>query len=197
MTRKGGPAWTRFPASTSGQCRESAELAGRGHTHYQWGDEERTRVTVRWLKDYARSKRRRPFAAVLGYVLPHCPFVAPKPLFDYYYERVDIPTVEQRQPATIRRWRDIRGVLDPPLPQERIRVARAACYGLCEHIDSLIGQVLDAEGNADGRPEIVLDFSGAGKGDRIVLSWDGIYMTEVYNDPQVPIRAWIGAIIDE
>ena len=61
----------------------------------------------------------------------------------------------------------------------------------------LVVQVLDAEGNADGRPEIVLDFSGAGKGDRIVLSWDGIYMTEVYNDPQVPIRAWIGAIIDE
>jgi len=143
MTRKGGPAWTRFSGNTSGQCREAVEVAGRGHTHYQWADEERTRVAVRWLKDKAGGGRRRPFAAVLGYVLPHCPFVAPKPLFDYYYERVDIPPVEQRQPATIRRWRDIRGVLDPPLGEERVRVARAAYYGLCEHIDSLIGQVLD------------------------------------------------------
>ena len=61
----------------------------------------------------------------------------------------------------------------------------------------LVVQVLDANGEPDGRPEIVPDFTGAGKGDRIILSWDGIYMTEVYNDPQVPIRAWTGGIIDE
>lgn len=143
MPWKGGPAWTKFPGNTSGQCRESVEIAGRGQTHYQWGDEERTRAAVRWLKEKATAKSTRPFAAVLGYVLPHCPFVAPKELFDYYYDRVNIPTTEERQPATIRRFRKLRGLVDPPLPEERLRVALAAYYGLCEHIDSLIGQVLD------------------------------------------------------
>jgi len=61
----------------------------------------------------------------------------------------------------------------------------------------LVVQVLDAHGEPDGRPEIVPDFVGAGKGDRIILSWDGIYMTEVYDDPQVPIRAWTSGIIDD
>ncbi len=61
----------------------------------------------------------------------------------------------------------------------------------------LVVQVLDAHGKPDGRPEIVPDFIGAGKGDRIILSWDGIYMTEVYDDPQVPMRAWTCGIIDE
>ncbi|MCF7854983.1 MAG: sulfatase-like hydrolase/transferase [Candidatus Pacebacteria bacterium] len=143
MARKGGPMWTKFPSSTSGQCRECVEVAGRGQTHYQWSDEERTRVARQWLKEKAQSPGPRPFAAVLGYTLPHCPFVARRDLFDYYYERVDIPSVEEAQPETVRRFRDLRGILDPPLPAERIRVARAAYYGLCEHIDSLIGQVLD------------------------------------------------------
>jgi choline-sulfatase len=143
MPYKGGPLWTKFPGSTSGQCRESVEIAGRGHTHYQWSDEERTRVAVQWLKEKASSAVSRPFAAVLGYTLPHCPFVARPDLFNYYYEKVDIPSVEERQPATIRRFRELRGIYNPPLSEERIRIARAAYYGLCEHIDSLIGQVLN------------------------------------------------------
>jgi len=61
----------------------------------------------------------------------------------------------------------------------------------------LLVQVLDAKGEPEGHPEVVTDFIGAGKGDRIILSWDGIYMTEVYDDPQVPIRAWSSGIIDD
>jgi choline-sulfatase len=36
----------------------------------------------------------------------------------------------------------LRGILEA-LPQERIRVARAAYYGMCEHLDLLIGKILD------------------------------------------------------
>lgn len=147
MTPKGGPFWTKFPGSTSGQCRESVEIAGRGNTHYQWGDEEKTRISIKWLEHRAHSSETRPFAAVVGYTLPHCPYVAPRELFDYYYEHADIPKIEQNQPETIIRFRKLRGILDPPLDNERIRVARAAYYGLCEHIDNLMGQVLDAVEN--------------------------------------------------
>jgi ethanolamine utilization protein EutN len=61
----------------------------------------------------------------------------------------------------------------------------------------LVVQILDAKGNPEGRPEIISDFCGAGKGDRVFISWDGIYMTEVYKNPQVPIRAWICGIVDK
>ena len=117
MPDKGGPLWTKFSGSTSGQSRKGVEIAGRGHTHYQWSDEERTRVAVQWLKDKGEGPQDRPFAAVLGYTLPHCPFIAKRELFDYYYERVEIPTVEEAQPATVRRFRELRGILDPPLPE--------------------------------------------------------------------------------
>ena len=61
----------------------------------------------------------------------------------------------------------------------------------------LIVQVLDANGNPEGRPQIVVDFTGAGKGDHVILNWDGIGTREMFNDPHVPQRAWLCGIIDE
>lgn len=141
MTWRGGPAWQHYSAASTGQSRTCVEIGGRGKTFYQWEDEERTRFTCDWLREKAQGEER-PFAAVLGYVLPHCPFIAPQELFDYYYDNVEIPTVEDDLPPAVQRFRELRRLTDPPLPEERIRVARAAYYGLCEHIDSLIGQVL-------------------------------------------------------
>ncbi len=61
----------------------------------------------------------------------------------------------------------------------------------------LLVQVLDAAGQPEGRPQIVVDFTGAGKGDRVILNWDGIGSQEYHNDPEVPQRAWLSGIIDE
>jgi len=144
VPRKGGDRWARFPSATSGQSRESVEIAGKGTTSYQWYDEQVTETACRYLREKARDRGGRPFAAVVGYVLPHCPFVAPAELFDYYYDRIDLPEVEERQPETVRRYRSHRGILDPPLPAERVRVALAAYDALCEYSDFLIGNVLDA-----------------------------------------------------
>jgi choline-sulfatase len=135
----GIPTW----AHLLGAAGYETTLIGRGQTHYQWFDEVRTEASCEYLRERAADKGGRPFAAVLGYVLPHCPFVAPTELFDYYYDRVDIPPLEDDQPASVTRFRRIRGILDPPMPAERIRVARAAYFGLCEHVDRLVGQVLD------------------------------------------------------
>ena len=124
----------------SGQDRGCVTHAGRGKTTYQYCDEQRTKKAVEYLRERGESQDR-PFAAVLGFTLPHCPFIAPKELYDYYAKHVDVPKVEKEQPATVRRFREVRGILEP-LPEKRVRVARAAYYGLCEHFDSLIGQVL-------------------------------------------------------
>ena len=124
----------------SGQDRGCVTHAGRGRTTYQYSDEQRTKKAIDYLREHAKAQAR-PFAAVLGFTLPHCPFIAPKELYDYYIKRVDVPKVEKDQPATIRRFRKLRDILRP-LPEKHVRVARAAYYGLCEHFDSLIGQVL-------------------------------------------------------
>ena len=61
----------------------------------------------------------------------------------------------------------------------------------------LIVQVLDAAGKFHGKPEIVVDFVGAGKGEKVLLTVDGIGSQEMFNDPHVPQRAWLCGIIDE
>jgi len=124
----------------SGQSRPDVTRAGRGRTTYQNMDERITAKACSYLREHA-GPTERPFAAVVGFVLPHCPFIAPKPLFDHYYEKVDAPVVAKNLPSTIERFRRLRKI-DRPLTDKQIRVARAAYYGLCEHVDALIGQIL-------------------------------------------------------
>ena len=143
VPESGGPRWQKVPSGTSGQGRKAVEIAGTGTTSYQYFDELVAEAACEYLRGKA-AEEGRPFAAIAGFVLPHCPFVAPKELFDYYYERVDIPPIEENQPATVTRYRDIRGVLTPPLDEERIRIARAAYFALCEHFDKQVGKVVDA-----------------------------------------------------
>lgn len=150
--RTGGPGFTVFPGSTTGQNRSAVEIAGRGVGPYQMMDDMVTDRACSYLMRRAESDDGRPFAAVVGYLLPHCPFVGEADLFDYYYDRVDIPEVEEAQPEAVRRFRDARGILDPPLATERIRVARAAYFAMCESVDRMIGRVLEAlerSGEAD------------------------------------------------
>ena len=61
----------------------------------------------------------------------------------------------------------------------------------------MIVQVLDAAGKPQGRPQVAVDFTGSGKGDKVILNWDGIGSQEMHNDPQVPQRAWLCGIIDD
>ena len=107
-------------------------------------DEMIAATTCRYLQEKADGGGR-PFAATVGLVLPHCPYYAPEDLFDYYYERTDIPqpTREEieREPASIRNLKQ-RLDFEDPLPAERIRIAVAAYLGLCEYVDRLIGNIL-------------------------------------------------------
>jgi choline-sulfatase len=138
----GAKAWTRYPAATTGQCRKAVETAGTGHTLYQWYDDRVVAETCAFLRERSRANRK-PFAAVAGLVLPHCPFIAPKPLFDYYYDRVDVPVPDEDQPPMARWFRRARGIAEPPLDRERIRIARAAYFALCEVVDASVGRILD------------------------------------------------------
>jgi len=136
----GGPRYTRLPNATAGQKRHSFEYAGRGHSFYQRYDTDVTDATCTFLHDQAKSDT--PFAAVTGFLLPHCPYIGPKEAFDYYFERVPTTPVVEGEPDCVRalyQWRD----LDPPATEHQLRVARAAYYAMIEYMDANIGRILN------------------------------------------------------
>ncbi len=124
--------------------RGGVELAGPGRTAYQVYDEQVTDAAVQYLLQKTKDQTR-PFCAVVGFVLPHPPFICPKDLWLYYLDRVTIPQVppgyfDHLNPA-IRRWRKDRGIEE--LPDEVVRKARAGYYGLVTQHDALIGKIFD------------------------------------------------------
>jgi len=129
----------------TGQNRHVVEIAGPGRTGYQVYDETVARTTAEWLGEKAR-RGGKPFCAVAGFVMPHCPFVCPKEDWDYYYERVTLPRVpegyfERLHPA-LKGWRAARGIED--LTEEEIRRGRAGYYGIVTHFDRQVGVIMDA-----------------------------------------------------
>ena len=142
----------------TGQDRRAVEVAGPGRTGYQFYDEAVTEATVSFLEERGAESADRPFCLMVGYVLPHCPFVCPKEDFGYYLDRVTLPEVpegyfEQLHPAMQERRRSQR-IED--LSEDEIRRARAGYYGLVTHFDRQVGRVLDA-------------LEGAGLGDETVV----------------------------
>jgi choline-sulfatase len=76
---------------------------------------------------------------------------------------VDIPAVELHQPKSTEFFRRVRGLLEPPLEEERIRIARAAYFALCEHFDVQVGKLLDClDASALARDTLVIYTSDHG-----------------------------------
>lgn len=139
--REGERTFEHYPGMAYAQNREAASVAGSGRTLVQWNAELVRDTACSWIRDRATAEK--PFAAVVGVYPPHSPYIAPNDLFDYYYDRTEAPSVEEDQPATIRRLRGYREFADPALPAEQVRAARAAYFALCEYTDRLVGDVLD------------------------------------------------------
>ncbi|MGI8912611.1 MAG: sulfatase-like hydrolase/transferase, partial [Chloroflexota bacterium] len=87
--------------------------------------------------------------------------IAPRVLYDDYFDRVEIPTVppgylETLHPA-VRDWRQARRV-DDPTP-EQTRAARAAYYWLVSMVDRQVGQILTVLGETGLRRETVVCYT--------------------------------------
>jgi len=129
----------------TGQKRSSVATAGPGKTAYQVYDETVAQTTAELLRANSRAKSR-PFCIVAGFVLPHCPFVCPKEDWDYYFDRVELPTLPEgyfdNLHPVIKCWRKGREVED--LTDEEIRRARTGYYGIVTHLDRQVGVVTRA-----------------------------------------------------
>jgi choline-sulfatase len=83
--------------------------------------------------------------AYLGANQPHPSFVGYQPLFDMYYpNRVDAPNVPpghlEDQHLVFREMRHFKQIATP-IPEERVRRARAAYYAMVTELDEYIGRV--------------------------------------------------------
>lgn len=129
----------------TGQNRHVLSVTGPGRTAYQVYDEAVAEATADFLKERAGDTDR-PFCAVAGFVLPHCPFVCPPEDWEYYKDRVTVPEIpegyfETLHPA-MRQWMESRGLTD--VTEEEICRSRAGYYGIVTHLDRQVGVIMDA-----------------------------------------------------
>ena len=60
----------------------------------------------------------------------------------------------------------------------------------------LVAQPLDAAGNADGEPLLVIDSQGARQGDVVMISNDGAGARELVGDKNSPVRWFVMGVRD-
>jgi choline-sulfatase len=139
-----GPDLGNIPPGSTGQDRIAVEVAGPGRTGYQAYDDAVVEACGDYLRERSTQGGEKPFLLVAGFVLPHCPFIAPKTLYDYYYENMHMPELPEAYfdslHTVMRGWRERRRIDD--LGEEQIRKARAGYYGLVEYFDANVGQLI-------------------------------------------------------
>ncbi len=98
------------------------------------------RYVVGQAEQYLEQTYEKPQFLCVGTYGPHHPYVAPKELYEYYYDKVTIPEKSfgyQEHPA-------IKGRILQDKDPEVVRAVRAAYYGMVEFEDQQIGKVYDA-----------------------------------------------------
>ena len=188
------PDWDAPIRSRPG-TRQRLETAGPGDTWQQQYDEGVTDAAVAYLSDAAR--RDGPWAAVVGWFLPHTPLTVRPEYFDQYFPaHADLPSTASRPLDTVhpqsRRLRRFLGA--EGLSDAQIAKARAAYYGMVSFIDEQVDHVLKAlEANGLSDNTLVVYTSDHGE----MLGEHGLWWKSSFYEPSVRvplIAAWPGRI---
>lgn len=96
------------------------------------------RYVIDCALEYLNESHEKPQIIVVGTYAPHFPYVAPKELYDYYFDKVTIPetaleTFDSVHPVHAKRMID--------KSENVVRAARAAYYGMVEFTDQKVGEV--------------------------------------------------------
>jgi choline-sulfatase len=90
----------------------------------------------------------KPWAAYIGVHMPHPKFTAPQKYFDMYPpEKVPLPNIPSGYLENLHLVFQIQrnfSLMSTPIPEERIRRARTAYYGMITELDEYLGSVIDA-----------------------------------------------------
>lgn len=154
-----------------GNCSKPDPLlhAGAGDNPFVAYDAAVTGSVVEWLGRYAGTDTpgKPPFFMVAGFLLPHCPFIAPPDVFAKYHGRVKAPRLTPAELAGLhpfhRVYRD--QVIDiASAPEANLDAAAAAYYAMTEILDYNVGRLVAAlKANGLWDNTIVLYFSDHGE----------------------------------
>lgn len=127
---------------TSNQHKISLEKSGSGDSAVLHYDRDVCDAACSYLES---RKDDRPLFMTVGFYGPHCPYIAPRELYEYYYNilpvlEFDKNEYEQMHPA-MKNWFKERNLENRYDPEETRRV-RAAYYALVEIIDRHVGKII-------------------------------------------------------
>ncbi|RMH48498.1 MAG: sulfatase [Alphaproteobacteria bacterium] len=171
-------------------------LSGRGQSGYEVVDELTARLACARLAELGRARAAgddTPFMMQVGFILPHCPFVARPADYDRFAGRIGPPRLAPpaREHPWVARWR-AEGCTEGD-PQAVLR-ARTAYWGLVHALDRRIGQVLAAlrdAGLCDNTLIVYASDHGEHAGER-GLWWKNTMFEESAGIPL--ILAWPGRL---
>ncbi|MEM1012296.1 MAG: sulfatase-like hydrolase/transferase [Planctomycetota bacterium] len=141
--------------------------AGPGDTGNIRLDRSVTRESIENLIDYFTPsfidevyQGDRPLLFETSYKTPHCPFVCPPDLFEYYMDVLPPPT-HSDLPDDLPTFLQNKAANDVPdhITPEHIRRARAAYWGLVEWLDGQVGQVLACLDELGLRDQFIIQFT--------------------------------------
>ena len=139
------PDWTTNvpPGGRKVRDRLMKDPDGRDYEHMHY-DEEVTHQCLRYLAEPERHTK--PWALCASIYTPHFPFICRPELYHFYLDLAELPEIseghlESQHPQVkkVRQYFDCDGI-----PEEQVRKARAAYYGLVEFADRQVGALLDA-----------------------------------------------------
>ena len=176
------------------------ERAGAGQSSYEVHDDDVTAEAVHFLN--RRGVQRRaglsadPFSLTVGLMLPHDPYLARRPLYDRYRQRMGPPTV--REPfgdhlhPFVSWWRERNGWQS--VSEESMLQSRAAYWALVAAMDSMIGQILRALSD-NGLAENTLVVYSSDHGDQ--MGEHDLWMKRTFYEGAVRVPAilsWPGVL---
>jgi len=129
---------------TSNQNRISIEKSGPGSSAVLCFDEDVTAAACDYMENRDDD---RPLFMTVGLYGPHCPYICPKELYDYYYKLLPVvePITEEFRSAlhpAIQDWIQQRKLID--VTAEEIHRIRASYYGMVEYVDRLVGKIVES-----------------------------------------------------
>ncbi|HBE02756.1 MAG: hypothetical protein A2096_01820 [Spirochaetes bacterium GWF1_41_5] len=171
----------KVPVDNYWSERNSIENSGSGKTYVQFNDERVCSASCDYLKEHSQ-KTDKPFAAVVGFYMPHPPYVGRTDLFMKYFNTVQTDNSDEMAfPEYLRNYfKDFRSWWIPgSMDKNKIRMAMASYYAMIEQLDSLIGTILDSlKKNNLAENTVVIYVSDHGDMSSVKNSWGKLLFYE-------------------
>ena len=122
-----------------------ANDVGPGESSYSRYDKRVEKQTRQWLNDPTNTDS--PWVLFCSLVSPHYPLRSPDAFFDLYpVEDMDWPFCyapdERPTHPVVKQVMDL-SAYDKHFTPEKVRIARAAYYGLCSYVDDMVGNLIE------------------------------------------------------